>query len=192
MRKKKFFQKLYNFNKENNAYLIEVSLDNYEEVYDDWDPSPFKKRDIEDEFNDFIVNSSEDIPSSYNIEIVLYLSKNKKDEKKESYLISAYKNFYNYKLERLNKQKQALTNNTISHLFFSFALLSLYFFWEIFSEGKGEFFISFPLKEGIMIGGWVFLWEVFTNIFIKRKEFQNEYKKYQRLAQANLKFLYSD
>lgn len=192
MRKKKYFQKLYNYNKENNAYLIEVSLDNYEEIYDDWDPSPFKKRDIESEFNDFVVNSSEDIPLEYNIEVVLYLPEIKKDEKKESYLISAYKNYYNYEAERINKQKRALRNKTISHLFFSFALLSLYFLWEVFSEDKGSFFMSFPLKEGIMIGGWVFLWEVFTNVFIKRKEIQTEYKKLKRLHETNVKFVYNN
>ncbi len=192
MRKKKYFQKLYNYNKENNAYLIEVSLDNYEEIYDDWDPSPFKKRDIESEFNDFVVNSSEDIPLEYNIEVVLYLPEIKKDEKKESYLISAYKNYYNYEAERINKQKCALRNKTISHLFFSFALLSLYFLWEVFSEDKGSFFMSFPLKEGIMIGGWVFLWEVFTNVFIKRKEIQTEYKRLKRLQETNIKFVYNN
>lgn len=62
MKKRKYFQKLYKYEKETEHYLIEVSLDDYGDVYDNWDPSPFKQRDIEDEFHDFIFNSSEDIP----------------------------------------------------------------------------------------------------------------------------------
>ena len=56
--KRGFFQKLYKFDKKSKTYLIEVSLDDYDDVFDDWDPSPFKKRDIEDEFSDFILDSS--------------------------------------------------------------------------------------------------------------------------------------
>ena len=59
MRKKRYFQNLYNFEVESNKYLIKVSLRDYNDIYDDWDPSPFKRRDIEDEFNDFVFNSSD-------------------------------------------------------------------------------------------------------------------------------------
>jgi hypothetical protein len=192
MRKKKYFQKLYNFDQESQSYFIDVSLDSYDDVYDEWDPSPFKKRDIEDEFNDFVVNSSEDIPLNYNISVVLYLPSSKRDEKKETNLIAAYQNFYEYETERLLKKKQNLRNKNISHLTMSFSLLTLYFLWEGLSETQTGFFISFPLKEGLMIGGWVFLWEVFTNIFIRGKELRRQFKLYQRLFQANLKFVYID
>ncbi|NLZ94166.1 MAG: hypothetical protein GX922_09205, partial [Firmicutes bacterium] len=60
--RKRYFQNLYKFEAKNQHYLIEVSLDDYDDVYDSWDPSPFKRRDIEDEFHDYIFNSSEDIP----------------------------------------------------------------------------------------------------------------------------------
>ena len=33
--------------------IIQISLDDYDDVFDDWDSSPFKMRDIEDEFLDF-------------------------------------------------------------------------------------------------------------------------------------------
>jgi hypothetical protein len=36
-------QKQYPFDEERNAYLIEVSLDDYDDVYDEWDPAPLKK-----------------------------------------------------------------------------------------------------------------------------------------------------
>ena len=186
MRKKRYFQKLYNYDEENKKYLIEVSLDDYDDVYDDWDPSPFKKRDIEDEFNDFIVNSSEDIPLMYDISIVLYLPESKKDVRKESALISAYKNYYNYAMERFNKDKLNLHQKTISYLFLSLLLLSIGYFFFI---GDKNIFLK-VLHEGIFIGGWVFLWEFFTNIFITTRDIQNEYKLYKRLYHSEIRFIY--
>jgi len=187
MRKKRYFQKLYKFDESSNTYLIDVSLDDYDDVYDDWDPSPFKKRDIEDEFNDFVVNSSEDIPLNFNIKIVLYLPESKKDLKKEVALISAYKNYYNYAMERLNKNKSNLNRKTISYLFLSVLLLSIGYF---FIKDAQNVFLN-VLHEGIFIGGWVFLWEFFTNIFITTREIQTEYKLYKRLYNSEIDFIYN-
>jgi hypothetical protein len=186
--RKKYFQKLYNFEESTNTYLIEVSLDNYDDVYDDWDPSPFKKRDIEDEFNDFIVNSSEDIPLNHNISIVLYLPISKKDEKKETTLISAYRNYYNYALVRLEKSQSNLNQKTIFYLLGSILLLSIgYFFF------KDDQSVALNvLHEGVFIGGWVFLWEFFTNVFIKTRESNFQYKLYKRLYKSQITFIYNE
>ncbi|MEJ8553342.1 hypothetical protein [Tepidibacter sp. Z1-5] len=186
MRKKRYFQNYYKYDKSNNTYLIKVSLDDYDDVYDDWDPSPFKKRDIEDEFNDFIVNSSEDIPLNFNIQIVLYLPESKKDPKKEVALLSAYKNYYSYAIEKLVKNKSNLHKKTLSYLFISILFLSMGYF---FIKDTPNVFLN-VLHEGIYIGGWVFLWEFFTNIFITTREVQAEYKLYKRLYQSEVKFIY--
>jgi hypothetical protein len=187
-KKRRYFQKLYKYDKISNSYLIEVSLDDYDDVFDDWDPSPFKKRDIEDEFDDFIVNSSEDIPLSHNISIVLYLPKSKKNTRKEATLKAAYKNFYEYIIEKIHKDIRTTNKTTISYLFLSLGLLSIGYM--LF---KGEQNLIFNvLQEGVLIGGWVFLWEFFTNIFIKMRELHNMNKLYNRLYNAEIRFTYVD
>jgi hypothetical protein len=188
MRKKRYFQKLYRYDEEKNTYLIEVSLDSYDDVYDDWDASPFKKRDIEDEFNDFVVNSSQDIPFNFEISILLYLPAAKRDELKEQTLISAYKNYYAYALERLNKSINTLYKRILSYLMLSVFMLGLGYF---FFRGAKSIVTSI-IHEGIFIGGWVFLWEFFTNIFITRRELQEEYKTIKRLYKSEVIFIYTD
>jgi hypothetical protein len=185
MRKKKYLQSLYKFEDESKKYLIEVSLDDYNDIYDDWDPSPFKRRDIEDEFNDFILNSSEDIPLNFDISIVLYIPESKKDERKEKVLISAYENYYEYAIARICKVISGLHRKIISYMLFSVLFLSIGYF---FSVGPSLFFKV--LHEGVFIGGWVFLWEFFTNFFIKRRELQEEYRLYNRLFHAEIRFIY--
>ena len=186
MPKKRYFQRLYKFEESSKTYIIEVSLDNYDDVYDDWDPSPFKKRDIEVEFNDFILNSSEDIPLKHSISIVLYLPVSKKDEIKETTLIAAYRNYYNYAIERLQKVQSSLNQKTASYLLLSILLLSIGSFFFKEDQGLG----LKVLHEGVFIGGWVFLWEFFTNIFIKTREAHFKYKLYKRLHQSEIRFVY--
>lgn len=68
-----YYQEAYRYDGDEKAYVIEVSLDSYDDIYDEWDPSPFKKRDIEDEFDDFIRDSSSDIPIKFKLIIELFL-----------------------------------------------------------------------------------------------------------------------
>jgi len=186
--RKRYFQELYKYDKISNSYLIEVSLDDYDDVFDDWDPSPFKKRDIEDEFNDFIVNSSEDIPLNQNISIVLYLPRSKKNPRKEATLKAAYRNFYNYILEKIHKDIISTNKSTVMYLFLALGLLSIGY--TLFKGEQNLFFTV--LQEGVLVGGWVFLWEFFTNIFIKMRELYNTQKLYNRLYNAEIRFTYID
>lgn len=188
MRKKRYFQKLYKFEDTSKKYLIEVSLDDYDDVYDDWDPSPFKKRDIEDEFNDFVVNSSEDIPLNFDISIVLYIPINKKDTRKETALISAYMNYYEYAMARVDKKITNLHKKIASYLVFSLLFLSIGYFF----GGAETSLIYQVLHEGIFIGGWVFLWEFFTSVFISKRELQEEINLYKRLYEAEIRFIYHE
>lgn len=186
MRKRRYFQNLYKFEVESNKYLIKVSLRDYNDIYDDWDPSPFKRRDIEDEFNDFVFNSSEDIPLNFEISIVLHIPESQKDERKEKVLISAYKNYYEYATARLSKTISGLHRKIISYLLLSSLFLSVGYFL----GGTGPSVFLKVLHEGIFIGGWVFLWEFFTNFFIRRRELQEEYRLYNRLYNAEIRFVY--
>ena len=44
----------------------------YEDIYNEWDPTPFKKRDIEEEFIKYVIDSSTDIPMKYNLDLDLF------------------------------------------------------------------------------------------------------------------------
>lgn len=180
-------QKQYRFDEERNAYLIEVSLDDYDDVYDEWDPAPFKKRFIQDQFDDFIVLSAEDIPLKYNINVILYIPEDKKDLTKETSVASAYRNYYSYELVKVDKSRARLRKKNISYFLLSFSFLAVGY---LFRYGQDNFILN-VLQEGVLIGGWVFLWEFFTNIFIKRRELVGRYKLYKRLFQSEIRFVYT-
>jgi len=180
-------QKQYKFEKDNNIYLIEVSLDDYDDIYDEWDPAPFKKRFIEKNFDDFIVSSAEDIPLNYNLNIVLYIPELKKDSNKEIAIVSAYKNYYAYVLEKIKKRRKKFRKKNVIHFLLSSFFLSIGYYYQYETANV----ILNVIKEGIFIGGWVFLWEVFTDLFIKRKELNTNFKLFKRLYLSEIRFIYT-
>jgi hypothetical protein len=185
---KRYYQNLYRFDPDSKTYLVEVSLDDFDEVYDDWDPSPFKRRDIEDEFNDFIVDSSGDVPLSAGISIVLHLPEGKRSAEKESMLVSAYRYFYGYIVQRLSKELEAQRFRAVSYLLLSLIFLSIGYFFTV----EGRSMVLTVLQEGILIGGWVFLWEFITTLFISGREKVREHRLYQRLENAEVRFVYHE
>lgn len=189
MRGKRFsqIQKQYRFEEENDTYLIEVSLDDYDDVYDEWDPAPFKKRFIKEEFNEFIFSSSDDIPLKFNITIVLYIPQDKKEVNKEKALVSAYKNYYLYALQKVERSWVKLRKRNISYFLLAILFLSMGY---VFQYTTNSVLIDI-IREGIFIGGWVFLWEVFTTLFIKRMKFGTKYRLLERLYLSDIRFVYT-
>ena len=185
-KKYSYIQKQYPFDEEKKAYLIEISLDDYDDVYDEWDPAPFKKRFIQKEFDEFIVDSAEDIPLEFNLIIVLYLPEEKKDPIKEIAVDAAYRNYYSYELDKIEKDNARLKKKNIRYLFMAISFLTIgYFFQLAWNNIALE-----VIKEGIFIGGWVFLWEFFTNVFITRRELIGEHKAYKRIYQSPIRYIY--
>jgi hypothetical protein len=46
------------------------------------------------------------------------------------------------------------------------------------------------LREAVLIGGWLFMWEAVTLNFIEMDEYHQEIKKYTRLIGAKVAFHY--
>jgi hypothetical protein len=182
----KYYQEVYRIDNDQKSYIIDVSLDSYDDVYDEWDPSPFKKRDIEDEFDDFIRDSSSDIPLKYGLVIELYLPSNVNDPKKERILKEAYDNFYRFQYNRAKKLQQEIIQKVMNNLI----LAIMFLFFGYFSYPQGENIVLLIIKEGIFIGGWVFLWEVFTLLFGTLKDHNKQIKIISRLINASIRFIY--
>lgn len=188
MRKKRSspIQKQYKYEPETNAYLIEVGLEDYNDIYDQWDPAPFKKRFIQEEFNEFIITSAEDIPKHYNIILVLYLPEGRKDDKKEGAVRAAYANFYLYAAAKEKRSLMDIQKKTLSYLLLSFSLLGIGYLY----LNETEHIAMNIIREGIFIGGWVFLWEAITNIFITRRDIITRLNLFKRIYLSEIRFVY--
>lgn len=186
-KKKSTLDRLYSYDKRNNAYKIEISLDKYEDIYNEWDPTPFKKRDIEEEFIKYVIDSSLDIPMRYNLDLELYLPENMYDEKKEKNAKAAMKSYFNYLLDR---NKRTLTNSIARCLrstFIGIILLCFYFFSSVDDGSNG---LAKVLVEGVSILGWVALWDVGEELLLNLISNYNKRRNLKRISKAKVEFVY--
>lgn len=185
--KRSYLRKIYRYDETKNAYNIDVLLDDYKEVFHDWDASPTRKKDLNPELVEFLENSSEDIPKNEKINIVFSLPIDKKDTVGEERIILGINNYFKsilYFTDRTMKRQLRKIASFIS-LGFSFILVA-YFVQNSFNLNIGVD----VLIEGIFIGGWVLLWEAFSLFFFSMNDVNKERRTYQRFLESNIQFVY--
>lgn len=186
-KKKNYLKQIYKMNPETNAYIIEISLVDYNEIFNGWDPSPIKRRDLDPELLQFLEESDSDIPLKFPLELEFHIPQEQYDEEKEGLSKAGIKNYFNYTVHFIRKELNQIRDKIIFYVIMSIAFLSIGYLSG--KQIKPNFFTTI-LVEGLTIGGWVFLWEVFSLFFFSRQEVIGRLKRYIRLEETKISFKY--
>ena len=65
--RKKPLEKIYERDEASNAFIISIVIKNYADIFNELDPAPFRKRDLDQDLRDYLEDSSADIPLKNNI-----------------------------------------------------------------------------------------------------------------------------
>src|SRR6056297_3596430 len=88
---------IYHTNQYNNAYLIELNLDNYDDLFNSWDGAELDRKELDPELSHFLERASYELPLKDNVEICFYLPKSEKDKKLEADSRATIKNNFRMK-----------------------------------------------------------------------------------------------
>lgn len=185
MRKNRLFDEIYAIDASTNLYMIEIGLDDYGDIFNEWDSAPFKRRDLDPDLKLYLEGSSEEIPFRYSIELSFTIPKGSKNEPIEEELRYSLKNYFIFKLYLLRRELKETNAKMLRFVLIGFLLL-----WVAtkFSEQfEGAPFASI-LAEGLFIGGWVFIWEAVSLFFFTNRELYEDYRTYKRFNQAPVFF----
>lgn len=190
MKQKNYLESLYNKNPKTDKFIIDITLNSYEDVFNDLDSAPFKRRDINPDLKDFIDNCSYDIPLKYGVDLCFHITRETRDARKETLICKGLKTYNSFSLNTNNKLLHDAYKHIIFYVLASFLFLFLGFSLED-KLGKGVFYNT--ILEGLNIGGWVFLWEAISFLFFnQRKSISDDIKKYKRLLYASIYFKYDN
>jgi len=187
-KKKNYLKQIYKQNPDTNAFIVEVSLDYYNEVFNGWDPSPIKRRDIDPDLLIFIEQCAYDIPLKFNIELHFSLPKSQFDEKKEELTQTGIKNNFNFIIHFIRRNLRNDRRKIFIYIIMSFSFLIMSYLLR--KNVVGADMITSTVVEGLFIGGWVFLWEAFSLFFFSSQEIKGRLNRYLRFIDAPIHFYY--
>ncbi len=183
--RKREYLSLYNLNPETNAYIIELSLDDYSELFNGWDASPVRRKEIEPELMDYFEQAAIEIPIKEKIEICFYISAELRDPDKESKSISALLGNFRIKLLFAGKALRGIYRRFITYVIVSAMLLTAAYVL----SGLGEMSLFYKIMiEGMFIGGWWILWEGSSLFFFTGHDVRVRKRYFERYIKSQIYF----
>lgn len=185
--KKSTQENLYRENPANGNIIIDIALDDYMDFFHEWDNAAFRKRDIHPELAEFLDICSEDIPIRKHLEIHFCVKNEALDAAKEKQIRASYHNFYQF----LNRVESKKINRVFERalMLFLIALFLISVRVVLGSRLVGEIWPN-VLLEGLLIGGWVFMWEALHMAFFESREPLRRNREIKRFLNAELVFKY--
>jgi hypothetical protein len=182
--KKEYIAEIYAINRANNAYIIEAALDHYTDIFSEWDPAPFKRRELDPDLQLYLENSANEIPQQYALEVCFTLPPGARDETMEQEVRAGLRNSVEFKLYLLKRDIRLMNSRTARYVMAGLGTLLLAQLAEPFTIN----IVTVVLTEGLFIGGWVFLWEAVSLFFFSNRDLYNRSRTYRRLRDAAVIF----
>ena len=138
---------------------IEVRVKSAQQLFDARDPAPFRERDLDDDFVEYIVSAVREFSLSIPLKIVIYIEENENKDLPKDSIKEAIRSYFGF---RIDLQRGELKNFIKrAQLFLVIGLVTL-----ISCLGVAQS-LSLPnppgaigiLREGIVIFGWVSIWK---------------------------------
>ena len=163
---------LYTYHQESNCYVLEIDIDQYQDMFNTWDAAPLKRKDIEPDLMDYLETAGRDIPLKHDIQIIFLIPEAARDNKKEQLAIGALQMQFRYAISNVNKELNFNYRRIATFLVMSLIVLFVNY---ILRDVDINQFLRI-LLEGLLVGGWFLLWNVFSimildnAVLVKRKK----------------------
>lgn len=182
-------KKIYQQNPDTGAFLIETALDRYEDIFNAWDPAPYKRRDLNPDLLRYLEDSSSDIPLHRPVELLFKVPTQIYSGTKEDNTREGLSTYLTCDVDAARKNLRRLHRRSFVNLCVAGALLTAVA--QVSRLQDNQLLVSI-LRDGLTIGSWVFTWELISFFFFRRFEFRRELKKWKRLASAEIRFVYQE
>ncbi|MGF1519642.1 MAG: hypothetical protein ACFCVB_17825 [Nodosilinea sp.] len=183
-RKEELFNEIYAIDEANNAYMIEAALDHYTDIFSEWDPAPFKRRELDPDLQLYLESSADEVPQKYSIEVCFTLPPGTRDEAMEQEVRAGLRNSVDFRLYLLKREIRLINARTARYVIAGLGTLLV----ARLAEPLDINVFTSVLTEGLFIGGWVFLWEAVSLFFFSNRDLYNRYRTYKRLRNAEVIF----
>ncbi|MGE4131975.1 MAG: hypothetical protein AB7F86_10075 [Bdellovibrionales bacterium] len=138
---------------------IEVRIKSPQQLFDVRDPAPFRERDLDDDFVEYVVSSAQEFSASTALKVVIYVEdREPKDLSKEA-IKEAIHSYLSYQIEL---QRGALKRFVKRAQFFLIIGLVFLASCLALAQKLGPPLLTGSvgiLREGLVIFGWVSLWK---------------------------------
>lgn len=184
--KDKLLKEIYRYDQSSKMYHVDIDLDEYRDVYSEWDYSPLVNRDLDDDLLEYLMGCSYELGLKRKMSVDFHIPKHLVNEKREERSIFGFRHYFSYRIRKTTSERFRYIKSTLTFLFLGIFLLVLAYIMEI--QFEHNFFVR-TLTDGLYIGAWVAIWEIFSIWFFQLSKLNSKVKHYKRLEKVKICYL---
>ncbi len=163
-----------------HRHRIEVHLDDLEQLFNSMDPSPFYRKDLDANAEEYIVGWAEEYPLNEPVSLVLHLESDSKDDTQTIATEAVHNHFANQtRLARL-EFRRLMRRGWRSLLIGLAALAVSVVLSELMRRLAGA--LAMFVRESLLIGGWVAMWRPMQIYLYEWWPLQRRWRIFNKLA----------
>lgn len=158
---------------------IEIRVKSPLQLFNARDPAPFRERDLDDDFIEYVESSAEELGSKARLKLVIYIEESEHAKQLDAGAIKeAIHSYYVYRVEMQQKAFRAFIRRTQLFLIIGIALLvgCLTLSGNLYG----------PIKEGVVIFGWVSMWKPIEALLYDWYPIYQKLRLLRRLAMSEV------
>lgn len=176
------------YRSQNGKSIIEVRIRSVSQLFDARDPAPFRERDLDDDFVEYITSSAEELNHADAFKILIHIEESVNSQMESNTISDAIKDFFEYQVDLKSKQLSKVLKT--GQLFLVFGVIFLFvclFISDFFSKTHllVETYKSF-LEQGFVIMGWVAMWKPLELILFDWWPIYDKMKVYRKILGSEI------
>lgn len=178
--------KLERYRTHGGKRIIDIRVSSALQLFDARDPAPFRARDLDDDFVEYVTAAAEEIPGG-GIEIAIHIDERPAVALDAQSIAESIRAFFEYQIDLRRLQISKLFRTARLFLMIGFGCLILCLLaGELLEKMPSPSTFHRVLREGIIIFGWVSLWKPFELLLFDWYPAYDRMKLLRRLAKCNI------
>jgi hypothetical protein len=166
--------------------VILVRVQDYTQLFNSLDPSPFLERDLDDDLVDYIVSWAREIPADKPLRLEIQVRQPSQRSDAAEFLRTAVQNhFSNASVLKRNEFRQLLRRGRLSLAIGLLVLATAMLASELVARAGERPLLNY-LREGLIIGGWVAMWRPLEILLYDWWPVRAERRVLERLRDATI------
>lgn len=139
--------------------LIEVRIKSAMQLFDAKDPAPFRDRDLDDDFSQYIISSAMEFSYKVPLKFVIYIEESETDSLNQEAIRDGIQSYFGYQIDFQKTELKSFLKRAQFFLIIGLGMLAV-----SLSAAQAITVPTNPgwlgiLREGIVIFGWVSIWK---------------------------------
>ena len=167
--------------------IIETTVERLDDLFNRLDRAPFRRRDLAPDFKQLLRECAHWVPLSHPVIIEIQAPSSVQAAAPEAEVSEGIRHFFAYLVIAQRELAREQRGRLLVFIVAALALLAL-----VVWLGPQNAVLPSLLLNGLTVGGWVFLWEALSVVFIRSAEAKAEMRRNQRWADAEIRFVWRE